>query len=80
MTKYRVYEVGADGRFIGFEPMICADDEEAIETARRLFKDSHIEVWSGPRLVIWTRLEGPGESPESFATRAPEDKEVRAGP
>ena len=32
--------------------MVCADDEEVIERARSLFKDSHIEVWSGPRLVI----------------------------
>ena len=31
--EYRAYTVGSDGRFIGFEPLVCADDPEAIQKA-----------------------------------------------
>ena len=51
MAEYRVYTVGADGRFIGFEPLVCGDDRQAIERAKHLFEHNDIEVWSGPRLV-----------------------------
>jgi hypothetical protein len=30
MADYRAYTVGLDGRLIGFEPLVCADDAEAI--------------------------------------------------
>jgi hypothetical protein len=36
MTEYRAYFVGNDGHIIGFEPLVCADDGEAIERAKRL--------------------------------------------
>jgi hypothetical protein len=52
MVDYRAYTVGADGHFIGFEPMICADDVEAIEKAKRLVDGHDVELWSGARLVI----------------------------
>jgi hypothetical protein len=55
MADYRAYTVGLDGRFIGFEPLVCADDAEAIERAKLLVGDPSIELWSGPRFVI--RLE-----------------------
>jgi hypothetical protein len=51
MSEYRAYTVGGDGRFIGYEPMVCASDDEAVEMARRLSKTNPIEVWSGSRLV-----------------------------
>jgi hypothetical protein len=44
--------VGADGHFTGFEPLICADDIEAIEKAKRLVSGQDVELWCGPRLVI----------------------------
>jgi hypothetical protein len=53
MAEYRAYTVGLDGRSIGFEPLVCADDAEAIEKAKRLVVDRSIELWSGPRFVIW---------------------------
>jgi hypothetical protein len=34
MANYRAYTVGADGHFVGYEPMKCADDAEAIEKAK----------------------------------------------
>jgi hypothetical protein len=55
MADYRVYTVGLDGRLIGFEPLACADDAEAIEKAKRFVGDWSIELWNGPRFVI--RLE-----------------------
>jgi hypothetical protein len=54
MAEYRAYTVGLDGHFIGFEPLVCADDAEAIEKAKGLVVDRPIELWSGPRFV--TRL------------------------
>jgi hypothetical protein len=52
MPDYRAFTVGADGHFVGFEPMKCADDAEAIERAKRILNGQDIELWSGPRLVI----------------------------
>ena len=51
MAEYRAYMVGEDGRFIGFEPLICRDDGEATK-AKRLVDRHDIEVWSGKRFVI----------------------------
>lgn len=59
MTEYRIYTVGLDGHFIGFEALLCADDAEAIDRARRLVDGCDLELWSGDRLV--TRL---GRKPE----------------
>jgi hypothetical protein len=47
MADYRAYTVGLDGRFIGFEPLVCADDAEAIEKAKLLVGDRSIELWNG---------------------------------
>jgi hypothetical protein len=58
VAEYRAYTVGLDGHFNGFEPLICADDAEAIEKAKRLVDDLDVELWSGDRLV--KRLERRG--------------------
>jgi hypothetical protein len=60
MPEYRAYTLGEDGHFIGFEPLVCASDEEAVERARLMAKKFPIELWSGPRLV--TRLAGGAAS------------------
>ena len=55
MAEYRAYTVDRDGHFLGFEPLVCANDAEAIDQAKRLaIVDHAIELWSGARLV--TRL------------------------
>jgi hypothetical protein len=54
VIEYRAFIVGSDGHFAGFEPLICADDAEAIAKAKRLVVDHDVELWSGDRLV--TRL------------------------
>jgi len=62
MAEYRAYAVGIDGHFIGYEPLICTDDADAIEKATRLVAGHDIELWSGPRLVI--RLNRKPASPK----------------
>jgi hypothetical protein len=52
VAEYRAYTVGRDGHFIGSEPLICDDDAEAIERAKRLVDGHDVELWSGVRLVI----------------------------
>ena len=52
MAEYRAYVVGEDDHFVGFEPMICHDDTEAISEARRLVDGHDVELWSGKRFVI----------------------------
>jgi hypothetical protein len=51
MPEYRAYMVGPEGNFVGYEPMICADDREAIGKAKRLAGQYPVELWSGPMLV-----------------------------
>ena len=51
MAEYRAYTVGDDGHFIGFEPLICTDECDAIEKAKRLVNGCDVELWSGPRFV-----------------------------
>jgi hypothetical protein len=51
MPEYRAYTVGGDGHFIGFEPLVCADDSEATEKAEHLIDGHDVELWTGPRLV-----------------------------
>jgi hypothetical protein len=55
MPDYRAYAVRFDGHFVGFELLDCADDDEAIDKARRLADNSAIELWTGERFI--TQLE-----------------------
>ena len=59
MAEYRAYTIGVDGKFVGFEPLVCADDGEAIKQAKLLVVDRSIELWSGPRFVILLKPEWP---------------------
>jgi hypothetical protein len=51
MPEYRAYTVGDDGHFSGYEPLVCANDEEAITKVAVLSKRHRMELWSGCRLV-----------------------------
>jgi hypothetical protein len=45
-TKYRVYTVGRDGRFLGPpKEMECADDEEIVIKALRMASGLDLEIW-----------------------------------
>jgi hypothetical protein len=52
MTEYRAYRIGHDGRIFAYEPLVCADDADAIEKATRLVDGHDIELWSGPRFIV----------------------------
>ena len=52
MAQYRAYTVGTDDHFVGYEALVCDDDVEAIEKAKRLANGLDIELWSGDRFVI----------------------------
>jgi hypothetical protein len=63
MPEYRAYQVGLDGHFVGFEPLVCTDDDQATERARRLVDGHDVELWSGPRFVTRLNRDGkPGAS------------------
>ena len=72
MPEYRAFFLGDDGHFVGFEPLVCADDSEAIEKAKRLSERRPVELWSGARFVA--RLSAPQTSADSVT------HEVREGP
>jgi hypothetical protein len=55
VAEYRLYTVDGGGHFRGFELLVCANDAEAIDQAKRLVVGHAIEFWCGERLVI--RLE-----------------------
>jgi hypothetical protein len=53
MAVYRVYFLNKEGH-VDRPPLIlehCADDDTAIEAARRYVDGLDIEIWDGPRLV-----------------------------
>jgi hypothetical protein len=50
--EFRAYTVGDDGHFVGFEPLICDNDDDAIAKACARLDGKDIEIWSGPRLLI----------------------------
>jgi hypothetical protein len=60
VIEYRAYIVGDDGHFLGYEPLICADDSEAITKARCLVRDHDVELWNGTRLVVRLSHTSPG--------------------
>jgi hypothetical protein len=56
-TKYRVYMIGRDGRFLGpAKELECADDEEIVANAMRMGSSLDLEIWDDTRLVV--RLPG----------------------
>jgi hypothetical protein len=51
MVEYRIYTVGDDGHFTGFEPLVCENDARAIEKAKQFLDGHDLQIWSGPRYV-----------------------------
>jgi hypothetical protein len=46
MAEYRVYLIDSDDRFYDVVPLICADDDEAMEKAKQLADGGHdVELW-----------------------------------
>jgi hypothetical protein len=51
MIEYRVYAIGTDGHIVKSMPLVCDDDNQAMNEARKTFENYTIELWSGERLV-----------------------------
>lgn len=51
MADYRVYIRGDDGHFVGWQPLVCADDAEAVEQAKQYLNGCDIELWCAERFV-----------------------------
>jgi hypothetical protein len=66
VPDYRAYTIGHDGHIIGYEPLVCADDTDAIEKTSRLVDGHAMELWSGERLIVRLRQE-PGNPMQSPA-------------
>jgi hypothetical protein len=51
MAEYRAYLVDSDGHFYDVVPLICADDAEAMEKAKRLAVGHDVELWQLDRKI-----------------------------
>jgi hypothetical protein len=51
MLEYRAYILGHDGHLIRCEPLVCPDDADAIEKAKRLVDGHDVELWQRDRLI-----------------------------
>jgi hypothetical protein len=51
MSEYRAYLIGEDGHFFEAVPLICTDDNEASEQAKRLADGHGVELWQRDRKV-----------------------------
>jgi hypothetical protein len=60
MITYRIYTIGADGRFSSIDVAECADDKEVVEKALAQTNGRAIEIWDHKRFVV--RL--PGNAPK----------------
>jgi len=77
MAEYRAYLVGSDGHFVGFEPLICADDTEATEKAKSLVDGHDVELWNGARLVVV--LQHTSDEVRAFARQIGEARRMSKG-
>jgi hypothetical protein len=51
MPEYRAYLIGEDGHFQDAVPLICDDDADAMEKAKRLVDNRDVELWERARKV-----------------------------
>ena len=51
MPEYRASLIGEDGHFQDAVPLICDDDADAMEKAKRLVDNRDVELWERARKV-----------------------------
>ncbi len=59
MPDYRLYFIGTDGHFRKAEPIIAANDTDAIAAAREFTDGSELELWEGKRKITAFASEDP---------------------
>jgi hypothetical protein len=59
MPQYRIYLHDEFGRFRGVEDLDCADDRQAIATARQRAGAEEMELWDRGRFVTRIGRSGP---------------------
>jgi hypothetical protein len=52
MPDYRLYFLGLDGHFRKAEPIIAANDIDAMKAAREFTDGSELELWEGNRKIV----------------------------
>jgi len=52
MADYRVYIIGDDGHFREAFPLVCENDDIAIEQAKQLVNGHDLELWQLGRKVV----------------------------
>jgi hypothetical protein len=52
MPDYRLYFIGLDGHFRRAEPIVAANDIDAMAAARGFTDGSELELWEGDRKII----------------------------
>jgi hypothetical protein len=52
MPDYRLYFLGLDGHFRKAEPIIAANDIDAMKSAREFIDGSELELWQGNRKIV----------------------------
>ena len=56
MPAYRIYSLTPDEHIAGVPELIeCDSDQEVIAHAKAKLDGLDLEVWDGPRVVIWLR-------------------------
>ena len=58
MPEYRAYILDRDRHIKGCEPLISADDNAAIASAKRLVDGHDVELWQGARKVTTLTSQG----------------------
>jgi len=51
VAEYRAYLIGSDDHFCDAVHLVCTDDTEAIEKAKRLVNGHDVELWQQDRMV-----------------------------
>jgi hypothetical protein len=51
MKEYRAYLLTFAGHVLQTVDLVCADDDAAVELAKKLVGDSAVELWEGPRRI-----------------------------
>lgn len=61
MPEYRAFVVEHVGHFVSCEPIVCGDDSEATEKAKRLVNGHDVELWAGSRMVVRLHPQSPSQ-------------------